>query len=902
MDQKRKQPSDPSEPEPPTKKRNLDEILEEAPPEWKDMYEERKSNQQNLHYVLKPELVQDEFAQSVIIKHAKNNEILGTRYSGYVQVTDLYEPIWRYPIAVCNPFVKIIGSDDLYIDSPNAKIRRLNNKKKRGFLEKEPRRLQLINEDKILDALRLYDPVKKWSNYVTTVLGSTALAESRKYKLTAGKKRFIPDLLQDAKFLSIKLRVAQPLSNLESTGEAEEVIYPDLRDKIIEKKELRATGGQKNGMDLEVTINQDTEGRQVNTNPLPIKSSFSTDLPQNQDTEIVEIELIVEENTEEVPSCTEQSMCRALSNEVAEQYSLEAPVSSNNISQSELDTPEPGFAPPELQLENQPMPIDSPSEPPSLEQQQLDQCKNPKNCQHPSCYHRFLKNLSFQDSEDSRNSFLKTENYAEVKTRVNNNLKSGIYKCVFKDMRKKPPVIVLAPNPEMVRASPFEFFTDEQQFVQSLKKARFRENVINNNYVIVDIEGIHPLSSWMKKNPPKGPPKAPAVSVIHFTDPKGFSCEIQCLFDGCAFKGASIPEYLLELLSNPNVVNVGSGITQDMITLNAIFEDTGRKFHPSLEVSQLLMLLKPVDKNDLKQNEKPPNGKEAVAQYLGLGHLLGRDPKVSFQVGFDPNNKKHFADFTQNPRMWTEKMFLYNRLDRFLGLAMIDRAVVRLAKMYHFPEQPDKDIGILRLSLFALLADFTIFEKAFHTVGKFVIPPMNIFQEYSPFCDYLDHVGYPHPTTIMHNLSRLIGNRNLLSEPMIFSGEWSETKSLTSCSNPRKDWSLIIQEFKDIPFPHSCSECHSYDHLEEDCDDMELLLEECKYPLCHDSYKTHTLQNCPVLIHRCTFCDSLGHLKEHHQIRGFDILKGLVTYRGFVHKHRFAGIIFSREAIPKLRL
>ena len=869
MPRKRKNPPCTGENGPPKKKPTIEDVLKEAPPEWTSMHKERELMRQNIHYVLQPEL-EDDGNQYMIIQHAKNNEILGTSYTRYCQVTDLFDPIEAFPATICNPFVRMLGPDHLYAQYKDSVIRGKMAKKRKSFHAREPIRLKCINEDRILDALRLYEPSKQWIIHCK-MMGTTPYEESLKYVLSEHQKLGIPNLIREAEYQRVKLSISQPISNLEPVKNIEESIYPDLRDRIIEKKELKARKAlldQGVEVKLEVTITKDAETREVNDKSLSTENGPSLDSTP-------ELEIIEEEGTDEVPSCTEQSISRAQSKEVAEPDLPEATISLEPIK-------------------------DLPIELPSLEQKQLDQCVDPGNCLHPSCYHRFLKNLSQQDCEDSRNGLLKTESYAEVKQRKEENLKSGKFRCVFKDMRRNPPVIVLAPNPEMVNASKFQFFTDEAQFVHSLEKARFRENAINNNYIIVDLEGIHPQSNWIKKNPPKGPVKAPTISVIHFTDPKGFSCEIQCLFDGYAFQGARIPVYLLDLLSNPNIVKVGSGITQDLVTLNAIFSDFRRKFHPSMEVSQLLMLLNPVNKNDLKRGEKPPNGKEAVAQYLGLGHLLGNDPKISFQVGFNPNNKRSFDDFTQNPRNWKTKMFLYNRLDRFLGLAMIDRAVVKLAKLYHFPEQPDKDIGFLRLSVFALLADFTVFEKDSVTVGKFVIPPMNIFKGYSPFRDYLDHVGYPHPSVIMQNLHRLIGNRNLQGLPMIFGGEWSETKSLASYCNPRRNWSLTIQDFKEIPFPHSCSECYSYDHLEENCDDMELLLEECQYPLCHDSFKTHTIRNCPVLIHRCTICDSLGHSDKHHQMEGFDVLNGLATYRGFVQKHRFAGIIFSREAISKL--
>ena len=108
MSRKRKNPPGPVE-EPPFKKRSIIEALAEAPPEWRDLYEKRKLYREKLPYDLKPKFELDEKSQKAIIENAKNNEILGSHYRGYCQVSDLYNPIYRFPIIVCNPFIKIIG-------------------------------------------------------------------------------------------------------------------------------------------------------------------------------------------------------------------------------------------------------------------------------------------------------------------------------------------------------------------------------------------------------------------------------------------------------------------------------------------------------------------------------------------------------------------------------------------------------------------------------------------------------------------------------------------------------------------------------------------------------------------------------------------------------------------------
>ena len=196
------------------------------------------------------------------------------------------------------------------------------------------------------------------------------------------------------------------------------------------------------------------------------------------------------------------------------------------------------------------------------------------------------------------------------------------------------------------------------------------------------------------------------------------------------------------------------------------------------------------------------------------------------------------------------------------------------------------------------IEDIKVFEKGSEEVSKFIIPPMSIFEDYSPFRDYWYNVGYPHPNITLSNIARLLGKRNLPSLPMIFEGEWTEAKSLASFPNPRQEWSLIIENIKSIQFHHSCSQCHSYEHSEENCDGICLLLENCRYPLCLET--EHCTLNCPLLVSRCSICNMLGHMDRHHNLKNFDILNGWITYRGFAHMHKFAGLIFSREVFSRL--
>ena len=176
---------------------------------------------------------------------------------------------------------------------------------------------------------------------------------------------------------------------------------------------------------------------------------------------------------------------------------------------------------------------------------------------------------------------------------------------------------------------------------------------------------------------------------------------------------------------------------------------------------------------------------------------------------------------------------------------------------------------------------------------------MNLLQGYSPFRDFIDHVGYPHPSTILSNLRRLIGNRKLPDLPMIFENEWLTGQESVCFPMPCLDTAAIVQKFKIIPFHHSCPDCHSYDHLSGDCDQEEILLYSCQYPLC--SKENHTMADCPVFVNRCKKCGLMGHLDSHHQEKDFDILTGWITFRGYATKHRFAGLMFYWEILSKLK-
>ena len=239
-------------------------------------------------------------------------------------------------------------------------------------------------------------------------------------------------------------------------------------------------------------------------------------------------------------------------------------------------------------------------------------------------------------------------------------------------------------------------------------------------------------------------------------------------------------------------------------------------------------------------------------------------------------------------------MFLYNRLDRFLGFALIDRAVLSLAETYGFKRQHHYDIGFLRLALFSILGDFQVFHKETGNSSEFIFPPTNLLNGYSPLCQYRADIGYPHPITILATLRRLMGSRKLPNLPMIFENEWSEAKRPLESPNME----FKAQKYQNIPFPHNCTECYSYDHQKEHCDGTELLLAGCIYPLCNED--DHTILNCPVIISRCTICKEVGHMDHHHQERNFDILKGWVTRHAYSNLHRFAGIMNSKEALSEV--
>ena len=142
MAKKRKyHPSGPPGMQPPLKKRNFQEVLQQAPASWKKLYGDRRLRQLNLPYDLNPGLEQDQETQSQIVKRAKDNEIEGTEYQGYCQTTDLYHPIEDFPRIVSDPSIKILGPDDLYQYSRNRKTRSRRTAKKKLFQERGIQRL-----------------------------------------------------------------------------------------------------------------------------------------------------------------------------------------------------------------------------------------------------------------------------------------------------------------------------------------------------------------------------------------------------------------------------------------------------------------------------------------------------------------------------------------------------------------------------------------------------------------------------------------------------------------------------------------------------------------------------------------------------------------------------------------
>ena len=735
----------------------------------------------------------------------------------FCQTSHLFYPIEDYPQAVTNPFVKIIGPDELYGYCADTRKRSKYSEKRQRFHEREVHRLRLIMADEILDALRLYgDLMTEWSAYCKNVLGSTAAKECQKYVITQRMKSYIPELLRDAEFLRVKLSVTKPWSSLEPTRSFEESIYPDLRAKIVKRKELKKLEN------FQITIVQDEKTPDITVLPSPSKDIIPEKVNPPEPS-------VVPQLKDEVPAserpCLERSFCLALA-----------------------------------------------------------QGSCPK-----SCCNRFVKGLVLEECEDLREPYLKTESYTQVKKRDSQNLKSGPFQCIFKDMTKTPPIVVLAPNPENLPGDPQVFFTDAALFWEQLEKLKFKESVLQNNYMAVDKEGIN-SQKWLKNHPPQGNRTAKETAYVHFAAHNGVCCGVQCLFDGFAFKGMPIPSQLLELLRNPNVMKVGSGSSEDLRELNDIFGDQDRKFHPSLEVSRLLMWLDPIDQYQSRNGEKPPNGKKAAADCLGLGYLLDKNHKKNIKACFIPNSR-NFDDYSKNPRKWSAKMFLYNRLDRFLGFALIDRAVLKLARVYDFAKQPWQDIGFIRLALFSILGDFQVFQKEMSHHSQFILPPTNLLHGYSPLCHYQANVGYPHLITILANLRRLMGSRRLPNLPMTFENEWYEVQKPI---NPLKK-QFEAQTYQNIPFPHSCTECYSYDHQEKDCDGTELLLDGCMYPLCNG--EDHTIFNCPVIVERCSICKEVGHVDKHHEERSFDILKGWVTRHAYSSLHRFAGIMNSKEAL-----
>ena len=827
---KRKQSGSPTN-QPSLKRRNIEEVLSEAPQEWRLIHQERKARQEELQfYRLSPDSLNDKDLLNRILKYAKEKEISGTRYRGFCQTSQLFHLIEDFPLAVTNPFVKVIGPDELYGYCSDSQKRHKYSEKRYKFHEREIHRLRLLMQDNILDALRLYgDLFAAWSAYCKNVLGSTPLAETKKYVLSQRKKSFIPELLRDAEFLRVKLNVTNPWSSLEPSRSVEESIYPDLRSKLVNRRALKDLAN------FQITVVQEEK---------------SSDVPAVAD-------------VPEVPHL---------------------PASPINVHQEEAHTLVPTEAAP---LED---------ESPSSKRPCLERgfCLAPAQGSCPkSCCFQFVKGLTLEECEEFSDPPLQTESYAQVKIRDSQHLRSGPFQCIFKNMNRIPPVVVLAPNPENFPGDPQMFFTDAGLFWERLEKLKFQESILQNNYMAVDTEGIN-SPKWLRNHSPQGKPTLKTIAYVHFAAKNGVCCGVHCLFDGFTFHGAPIPIQLLELLRNPNVMKVGSGVSHDLQQLNDIFNGQDRKFSPSLEVSRLLMWLQPVDKYQLGSNEKPPNGKRAAANYLGVGYLLDENRQGNIKACFIPHSK-HFDDYSKNPRKWRPKMFLYNRLDRFLGLALIDSASIKLTKMYNFIEQPQQDIGLVRLSLFSILGDFKVFQTGNEDHSEFIFPPMTLLKGYSPLRQYRSNVGYPPPMTIMANLRRLMGNRRLpANQPMMFESEWSETQ---------KPNGLTVKEFdsktlKDIPFPHSCSECGSYDHQEKDCDSTYLLLDRCRYPLCNG--EEHTILNCPILIHRCTICKEVGHTAKHHEDSNFDILKGWVTRHAYSSLHRFAGIMNSKSALSEI--
>ena len=881
--------------QPPLKKRNFQEVLQQAPASWKKLYGDRRLRQLNLPYDLNPGLEQDQETQSQIVKRAKDNEIEGTEYQGYCQTTDLYHPIEDFPRIVSDPSIKILGPDDLYQYSRNRKTRSRRTAKKKLFQERGIQRLIYLKKDRILDALRLYDPSKAWGIYCKNVLHSSALVESLKYRLPEWKKQKIPALLRDSEFLRVKLGAAKTISDLDPGKSVRESIYPELRQKITGKRsqepitfkaeELKLSESdlrhkiqaKKISLSLpsdsvvakkfKITLDADSGSRKIGVFPSTTQALGTISTPVDLET-----------GTNEVPSCPERSVRRALFQENAKEY---LPKTTSGLGNSSLEV----------------VPLDKSFTPSNFSTPKKGHCSSAKECP-KSCRYQFVRNVVEEDCEDSRSPYLETESYKAVERRDKANFKSGPYQCVYDNPKEYPEVVVLAPNPEKAKARHGRFFTDEKEFWHCLEKLEFRQSVIKNNYMAVDSEGINSFS-WNKNHPPQGIPKSKRISVVHFSSPNGVSCEVQCLFDGYSFRGCPIPVPLLELLENPKVLKTGSAISDDLADLNTVFANTGRKFHPSLEVSRLLLFLEPVDRNQLKPNEKPPNGKKAAAEYLDLGFLLADHHEKSLKPCFNPNKRHKFNDFSKNPRLWEPKMFQYNKLDRLLAFGLIDRAVLKLAKKYGFKKKPNKDIGFIRLALFALLGDFKVFGNGSEDISEFIFPPMDLLKGYSPFREWRDHVGYPHPRVILDNLKRLLGERNLPDLPMIFDNEWTEKIEEVCFPVPGLNPAVIIQNFKAIPFPHGCPDCHSYDHLPGACDQEEILLYSCQYPLC--GKEDHTMVDCPTLVNQCQVCGLMGHLDTRHQDKDFDILTGWITFKGYATKHRFAGLVFYWEILSKLK-
>lgn len=428
------------------------------------------------------------------------------------------------------------------------------------------------------------------------------------------------------------------------------------------------------------------------------------------------------------------------------------------------------------------------------------------------------------------------------------------------------------------------------------------------------------VKNYVRGDVDPGPPhpngtQRQAFSCVHLGSPGGGVLVIHCNYNGRKYDGHEIPEEMLELLADANIIKVQFGIKDVLSKLTA----GGVVVKSWVEAKNITMIAYPQPSVQVTQMK---SGNPFVADILDAPTKLfsiqirdreqrkaragGSSTPLSDPLPVDiPNFRAHqatiplysererqlrrdFWDLTENPQelpidfdaddftmtstYYNTRMILHIAHQHSLVCALNWRMAYRAAKLHNISLEGDANrysqLVLMSLRNVEAFANGTSpSARAFQPLGdnewmdsEASRPDMPL--RASPYYASGGFSGQTSTKCIANYMDQRLYHSAI--DPMgLTRGFREDLKSLNrgKLEKPDLEFRVLGKFQRQKVRPHHCSRFGSGNHMQRSCLEPDTNIK-CIYPRCKSD--EHVIAVCPVVMTRCTGCKKLGHSKEDH--------------------------------------